>query len=260
MAPCSWLIETVFFIESKIMNKLSICLITFFIGINQAYADDVVVSKLTKQLNAEIPGVGKGATISSVTKTPYSGLYEVVINGQVVYTDDKAKYLFLGNVIDLATLKNLTQARVDRLGSANPTNFPLDHAIKFVKGDGSRKLYIFSDPECPYCKRLEQDLAQVTNITYYVFPFPLDSLHPGSTALSKTIWCAKDRKQAWLDALLSNKASKNDGNCENPVAADMALGESLHITGTPTMFFANGQRIAGALPADKIEQLLNAVK
>ncbi|MHB1676097.1 MAG: DsbC family protein [Sulfuriferula sp.] len=208
---------------------------------------------IKKNLGAKFPK----ADIVSVAKTPYAGLYEVVIDGQIVYSDENANYLFLGSVVDTKTRKNLTNERLAKLNAVKLDRFPLNHAIKFVKGDGSRKLVIFSDPECPYCKRLEQELTKVTNITLYDFPYPIESLHPGTTAVSKAIWCAKDREAAWKDALLKNIYPKNDGKCDNPVDANIALGDKLHITGTPTLFFANGQRVPGAMPADKLEQLLN---
>ena len=213
-------------------------------------------ASIKKNLEAKFPK----ADISSVTKTPYAGLYEVVIDGQIVYSDDNANYLFLGSVVDTRTKKNITNERLAKLNTVNPDTFPLDHALKFVSGDGSRKLIIFSDPECPYCKRLEQDLAKVDNVTAYIFPYPIESLHPGTTAVSKAIWCAKDRNAAWKDALLKNVYPKNDGKCDNPIDANLALGDKLHITGTPTLFFANGQRVPGAVAADKLDQMLNAAK
>ncbi|MDA8329541.1 MAG: DsbC family protein [Betaproteobacteria bacterium] len=235
------------------MLKRSVLALVLALGMTQVHADESAIKKV---LTTRFPGV----EVSSITKTPYSGLYEVVIDGQVSYVDDNANYLFLGSVVDLKTRRNLTQERTEKLNTVNLSSLPLEHAMKFVKGDGSRKLIVFSDPECPYCKRLEQELIKVNNLTLYVFPFPLDSLHPGTTAVSKSIWCARDKNLAWQDALLKNKLPKNDGTCDNPIAADIALGNSLHITGTPTLIFANGQRIAGAMPAEKIEQLLNAIK
>lgn len=219
----------------------------------QALADEAAIRK---NLPAHFPGM----EITSVTKTPYAGLYEVVTDGQVVYVDDNADYLFVGNVVDTHTRKSLTQARMTKLSTVNLDNLPMDHALKFVKGDGSRKLVVFSDPECPYCKRLEQELNKVTNITLYIFPYPIDSLHPGTTALSKAIWCAKDKNQAWRDAVLKGVTPKNDGSCKNPIDDNIALGNSLHITGTPTLVFADGRRIPGAVPADKLEQLFKQEK
>ncbi len=211
-----------------------------------AHADE---ASIRKNLGARFPGM----EVSSVTKTPYAGLYEIVVDGQIAYVDENADYLFLGSVVDTKAHKNLTQDRLAKLDAVNPDALPLDQAIKIVKGDGSRKLIVFSDPECPFCKRLEQELTKVNNLTMYVFLFPIESLHPGTTSLSRAIWCAKDRAQAWHDALLKNVQPKNDGSCSNPVDADIALGKSLHISGTPTLIFADGRRVAGAMPADKIE-------
>ncbi len=235
------------------MLKKSILILALVALTVQAHADE---SAIRKSLTTRFPGT----EISSVSKTPYSGLYEVVIDGQVAYTDENGDYMFLGSVVDTKTRKNLTQERMAKLNAVNTESLPLDHALKFVKGDGSRKLYVFSDPECPFCKKLEQELAKVTNLTLYVFPFPIDSLHPGTSDVSKAIWCAKDKNQAWQDALLKNKLPKNDGSCDNPIEADVALGNSLHVSGTPTLIFANGRRVAGAMPADKLEQMLNAAR
>lgn len=231
---------------------LSVVLLTSLLACG-ANADTATIKK---NLTAEFPK----ADVTRVVKTPYAGLYEVVIDGQIVYADENAHYLFLGSVVDTKTKKNLTNERLAKLTAVNPDTLPLDQAIKFVKGDGSRKLVVFSDPECPYCKRLEQTLTKVNNITVYDFPYPIETLHPGTTAVSKAIWCAKDRNAAWQDALLRNIYPKNDGKCDNPVDANVALGNKLHISGTPTLIFADGQRVPGAIPAEKLEQLLNSGK
>jgi thiol:disulfide interchange protein DsbC len=200
------------------------------------------------------------ADISSITKTPYSGLYEVIIDGQIVYTDENASYAFLGSVVDITSKRNLTNERMAKLNAIKIDELPFDQAIKFVKGNGSRKLVIFSDPQCPFCKKFEQELTKVDNITIYLFPYPIASLHPQSAAEAKAIWCAPDKATAWQNALLKNITPKNSGDCKNPIDANIALGNKLHITGTPTLIFANGERVPGMVPADKLEQLLNEKK
>jgi thiol:disulfide interchange protein DsbC len=200
------------------------------------------------------------ADISSITKTPYSGLYEVIIDGQIVYTDENASYVFLGSVVDIKSKRNLTNERMAKLNAIKIDELPFDQAIKFVKGNGSRKLVIFSDPQCPFCKKFEQELTKVDNITIYLFPYPIASLHPQSAAEAKAIWCAPDKATAWQNALLKNITPKNSGDCKNPIDANIALGNKLHITGTPTLIFANGERVPGMVPADKLEQLLNEKK
>lgn len=213
-------------------------------------------TSIKKNLAAQFPG----AEITSVTKTPYAGLYEVLIDGQIIYTDETAAYVFLGSVVDTKAKKNLTNERMAKLNEVKFDNLPFEHAIKFVKGDGSRKLAVFSDPECPYCKKFEQELTKVTNITVYLFPFPIASLHPQSVADAKAIWCAPDRNAAWQAALLKGVMPKNDGKCKNPIDENIALASKLRISGTPTLIFANGQRVPGMVPADKLEQLLNSAK
>ncbi len=237
------------------MFKLNVWLIVLLAGL-VACSAKADTDSIKKALTARFPK----ADITSVAKTPYAGLYEVVIDGQIIYSDDNANYLFLGSVVDTKTRKNLTNERLAKLNTVDINTLPLDHAMKFVKGDGSRKLIVFSDPECPFCKRLEQTLTKVTNITMYVFPYPIEELHPGTTAVAKAIWCAKDRNAAWQDTLLKNIYPKNDGTCDNPIDANIQLADKLHISGTPTLFFANGQRVPGAMPADKLEQLLNAAR
>ena len=152
-----------------------------------------------------------GADITSITKTPYAGLYEVIIDGQIVYTDENATYVFLGSVVDIKSKKNLTNERMTKLNVIKVSDLPLDQAIKYVKGDGSRKLFVFSDPQCPYCKKFEQELIKVDNITIYIFPYPIASLHPQSVAESKAIWCAPDKNAAWQNATLKNTPPQEYG-------------------------------------------------
>ncbi|BBP02904.1 thiol:disulfide interchange protein DsbC [Sulfuriferula plumbiphila] len=215
--------------------------------------------------NADEAGIKKtllekfpGADITSITKTPYSGLYEVLIDGQVVYADENANYLFVGSVVDVKTRQNLTNERLEKLNAIRFDSLPFADAIKTVKGNGKRQLAIFSDPDCPFCKRLEQELTKVSNVTIYTFLYPIVSLHPDSAANAKAIWCAPDRNQAWDDAMLRGVMPKNNGTCKNPVESNIALGNKYRVTGTPTLIFANGQRVPGMVPADKVNELLDA--
>lgn len=199
-----------------------------------------------------------GATISSVQKTPYSGLFEVYLDGQLIYVDAKAQYVFAGDVIDLKNRTNLTQARLNQLQAVSWGTFPLDNALKTVKGNGARKLILFSDVDCPYCRKFEAELAKVDNITVYTFLYPIEGLHPNAPQVSKQIWCAPDRNKAWDDYITNRSVPKNDGKCANPVESNVALGNKLKVSGTPTLFFVNGQRIPGMVPAAQLEKLLAA--
>lgn len=209
---------------------------------------------IRKALTQQFPG----AQISSVTKTPYSGLFEVYLDGQVVYVDAKAQYVFTGDVIDLKNRSNLTQARLNQLQAIKWDSLPLNNALKTVKGNGARKLVVFSDVDCPYCRKFEAELDKVDNITVYTFLYPIEGLHPKAVQASKQIWCAPDRNKAWDDYITRNTVPSNDGKCANPVDANIALGNKLKVSGTPTLFFINGQRVPGMVPAAQLEKLLAA--
>jgi len=216
-----------------------------------AHANESVIRKALIQ---QFPG----ATISSVTKTPYSGLFEVYLDGQLVYVDAKAQYVFAGDVIDLKNRNNLTQTRLNQLQAIKWDSLPFNNALKTVKGNGARKLVVFSDVDCPYCRKFEAELAKVDNITVYTFLYPIEGLHPKAVQASKQIWCAPDRNKAWDEYITRGTVPNNDGKCANPVDATIALGNKLKVSGTPTLFFANGQRVPGMVPAAQLERLLAA--
>ena len=199
-----------------------------------------------------------GAQITSVQKTPYSGLFEVYLDGQLVYVDAKGQYVITGDVIDLKNRRNLTQARLNQLQAVKWDSLPLNNALKTVKGNGARKLVVFSDVDCPYCRKFEGELAKVDNITIYTFLYPIEGLHPKAVQASKQVWCAPDRNKAWEEYTTKNILPSNDGKCDNPVEATIALGNKLKVSGTPTLIFANGLRVPGMVPAAQLEQMLTA--
>ncbi|EEG07755.1 DsbC family protein [Pseudogulbenkiania ferrooxidans] len=216
---------------------------------NGAWADEKSVRSLFEQ---RFPG----AKAESVTKEPLSGLYEIFMGGQVLYADEGVNYVIQGSLVNAKTRQNLTAERLKKLTEMPFDKLPFDQAIKIVKGNGSRKLAVFEDPDCPFCKQLETELRKVDDVTLYVFLYPLEQLHPGSTTKSMKIWCAPDRAKAWLGAMQDGTIPEGKGECDNPVAKLAEFGRSRRITGTPTMIFENGTRVAGAVPAGRIEQLL----
>ncbi len=195
----------------------------------------------------------QGATVTSVTKSPYFGLYEALFDDQLVYTDAKVTYVLVGNVYDAATRKNLTDAKMRELSRVSFDSLPLHLAIKKVKGSGARKLAIFSDADCPFCVRLENELKNIDNVTIYTFLYPIDQLHPDAARKSRMIWCAPDKVQAWDTFFASGVLPANNGDCDNPLAATGELGQKMKVSATPTLVFADGSVIAGALPAQRLE-------
>lgn len=206
------------------------------------------------------PKLGNDTKVVSVTKTPYSGLYEVQVGGDVLYTDEKANYLFLGNIIDLKTKKNLTKDRVDLLNNMKISAMPLELAIRQVKGNGKREIAVFEDPNCGYCKKFRKELDKINNVTIYTFMYNI--LSEDSAVKSKNVWCSEDQSKAWHDLMVDGKpAPTAPATCmTNPHDKILALGAKLHITGTPTIFFKDGSRIPGYIDAAALEKKLDSIK
>src|SRR4029078_4576141 len=208
------------------------------------------IAAIRKSLEAKFPG----ADIKHVAKTDYLGLYEVMLDDTLVYTDAKVGYIFVGAMYDTATKQNLTDARARRLTRVAIDKLPYDLAFKRVKGDGSRKLVLFSDADCPFCHRLENEIKGLDKVTIYTFLFPIDQWHPDAARKSKQIWCAPDKVKAWDEFFASGKVTDNKGGCVYPVAKTQALGNSLKINATRTLVFADGTVIPGPLPLPQIEK------
>ncbi len=195
----------------------------------------------------------KGAKVGSISKSPYFGLYEVQFDESLVYTDAKVTYVLVGNVYDATTKKNLTDAKLRSLSRVAFDSLPLHLAFKKVKGNGQRKFAVFSDPDCPFCAKLEHELKGIDNVTIYTFLYPIDQLHPDAARKSRIIWCAPDKVKAWDAFFESGALPKNNGDCDNPVAATNALGQKMRVSATPTLVFADGSIVPGALPTEQLE-------
>lgn len=198
--------------------------------------------------------------VDSVTKTPYPGLYEVFMGGQIVYTDEKLNFLIAeGRLVDPKTKKDITGERLEELTKIDFNSLPLNQAIKVVKGNGSRKLVVFSDVDCPFCKRLEQnELSNIEDVTIYTFLYPIESLHPDAANKSRSIWCAPNRVKAWNDWIFNNKLPSSAAKCEVPLENVGEMARKYGVTSTPTLFFADGKRMLGAQPHKEIERYLQA--
>ena len=207
-------------------------------------------ASLKKALEAKL-----GARITSVTKSGYLGLYEVYADGQVLYTDEKLSAIIAGPLIDGKTMRNVTAERMQKLTAIKFSDLPLEIAVKQVRGDGKRVMASFEDPNCGYCKKLAKDTAKLENVTIYTFLMPI--LAPDSLDKSKQIWCSADQAKAWNEWMQDGKALSGKGECDtSAVQKSLELGHRLGISGTPTMFFADGQRVVGAVPIAQIEEKL----
>lgn len=201
----------------------------------------------------------QGEKITSVKKTPYSGLYEVRVGNRIVYTDSKARYLFMGNIIDIETRQDYTQKRVEEISKINFSDLPFEQAIKKVNGKGERVIAVFSDPNCGYCKRLDSMLKGIDNLTVYVFP--LNILSEKSRIISRNIWCSDNRAKAWnawmIDGVLPTEADSECIYSDNNI---LRIASKYDITGTPVIFFKDGSRITGMPTEEVFVRTLDAVK
>src|SRR5208283_3483924 len=205
------------------------------------------------QLEMKFPG----AAISNVAKSPYFGLYEAQFDDRMVYTDAKVTFVMVGAIFDANTKQNLTDARLRQLNRVSWDSLPLDLAFKRVKGNGTRKFAMFSDADCPYCKRIESEIKQLDDVTIYTFLFPIDQLHPDAARKSTLIWCAPDRAKAWDEYFEAGKLPDNDGQCATPIQETARLGERMRVGATPTLVFADGSVVPGAIPLAQLESEIN---
>ncbi len=234
------------------MLKKFLLLALSLLGAGSVLADE---ADIKKAMEAKL-----GTRVESVTRSGYLGLYEVYADGNMFYTDERTSAILVGaQLFDGKTMKNVTEERIRKLTAIRFSDLPLERAIKSVRGDGKRVLATFEDPNCGYCKRLAKELQKLDNVTIYTFLYPI--LSEDSVKKSKQIWCSADRVKAWNDWMVDAKAPAGRDDCDTrAVTQNQEFGRKLNISGTPTMFFANGERVPGAMPLNKIEQKLSQAK
>lgn len=219
------------------------------LGAQLALAQEAVIRK---NIAARLPDFPK---IDEVSKTPIPGLYELRIGSDVLYSDEQGNYVIEGNIIDTRSRTNLTQERQDKLNAIDFASLPLKDAVVWKQGTGARRIAVFADPNCGYCKKFEHELQNVKNVTVYTFLIPI--LGGDSPEKSANIWCAKDNTRAWRDWMLDGKAPpRNMGACETPMARNLALSRKHRINATPAIIFEDGSRNPGLLGAQDLERRL----
>lgn len=221
---------------------------------NEPHADlDAIRAKLEQRF-PEVP-------VRAIhTSSTLPGLLEVVTDTTVAYVDATGDHLFVGRVMHTETKRDLSSEAWDRYNAIDIASLPLDRAIKTVRGDGSRFLAVFSDPDCPYCKQLENELEEIENATIYTFLFPVETNHPGAVERAKRIWCADNPNAAWRDWMLFGREPGSAVCADSPVDDNVALGQHLRISSTPTLFFANGSRLSRNAAAKELERVLSIAK
>jgi thiol:disulfide interchange protein DsbC len=212
-----------------------------------------VDATVRRNLGQRVPELGK---IDEVARTPMPGVFEVRVGTDLFYTDADGNYLINGQLIDTRGKRNLTEERLDKLLAVDFNALPAKDAFTIVRGNGKRKIAVFEDPNCPYCKHFEQELQKVDNVTVYMYLYPI--LGPDSAEKSRNLWCSKEKGKAWQAWMLHAEVPpKADGNCDPAaLARNLEFGKNHKITGTPTLFFTSGQRVPGAIGTADIEKLL----
>ena len=210
---------------------------------------------IRKNLAERIPQLAK---IDEITRTPMAGLYEVRVGTDLYYTDAQGHFLIQGSLYDTRQRRNLTEERMDKLLSIDFDSLPLADAFTVVRGNGKRKLAVFQDPNCGFCKRFERDLQNVDNVTIYMFLYPI--LGADSTEKSRNIWCAKDKAKAWQDWMVRDQVPPKASCDTGALARNTEFGRKHRINGTPTLVFTDGSRVPGAIPAAQVEKQLAEAK
>jgi thiol:disulfide interchange protein DsbC len=219
-----------------------------------AQANEAVIRKNLAERLAGLPKV------EEVRPSPMPGLWEIRIGNEIRYTDPAGNYLIEGELIDLKTRRNLTEERVEKINAVDFASLPLKDALVWKNGNGKRRIAVFADPNCGYCKRFEKALQGVKDITVYTFLVPI--LGGDSPDKARAIWCAKDQQASWQSWMLEGKAPVRPmGACDDAALdRNLALARKIHVTGTPAIFFEDSSRAPGALSAEQLERRLQAVK
>lgn len=218
-----------------------------------ALADEAAIRRMMQdKLHA-------GGEVESVRKAPFGELYEVVIRAPggalVYYVDRRATVIIAGPVMDARTGRNLTEERLRQLNAVKWDSLPLDWAITTVRGTGRRKIAVLSDPNCPFCRRFEEDLAKLHDITVHILPWPV--IKPESVRQAKAVWCSKDRAKAWNELMFQRVEPQAPTDCENPIEKIIEFGRKIGASSTPTWFLETGERYSGAMPLEEVRMLLD---
>ena len=217
-------------------------------------ADPAMIAVATK-----LKKLYPATNFKEIRSTPMTGIYEVVMGQNIAYVEESGRYFVFGHLFDMREQRDLSEERMTSARQMDFNALPLKDAIITVKGNGKRKMAVFSDPDCPFCKQLESALSSVSDVTIYTFLFPLESLHPDARRKAVGVWCSKDRARAWDD--LMHRGTVPTEACEDtPIERNLRLAGELGITGTPTIIFESGASVPGAPKSDQLNRMLGSAK
>ena len=237
------------FSNTRLLSFALLCASLMSAGAVFAQGEEALIRKNLKERMPHIQ------PIDEIRRTPMAGLFELRVDGtEIYYTDASGSYLLQGQLIDTKSQRNLTDERVQKITAIDFKTLPLKDAITIVRGNGERKLAVFEDPNCGYCKRFERELAKADNITVYLFLYPI--LGKDSVEKSKSIWCAKEPGKSWLDWMVRDQSPASSTCDTAALKRNTEFGQKMKITGTPTLVFTDGTRVPGAIELAQIEKML----
>jgi thiol:disulfide interchange protein DsbC len=237
----------------NVVRMSAVLAVTMFAQAGYAQVTDAVANNIKTSVEAWLNGKYK---VEEVRKAPVANMYEVRIGTDIIYVDERGQFAFVdGQLIDIKISRNLTKDRLEELLTIKWSDLQVNLAMKQVNGNGQRKVAVFEDPNCGYCKQFRKDLIKMSNVTIYTFAYPV--LAADSDIKSRKALCAPDKQAAWNDLMLSGKVPPNNGTCDSPLAKIKEMGGKMGITATPTIFFGNGKRLQGYVTPDKLEKMIN---
>lgn len=236
----------------KAIVSLALALFTVgFVGV--AFAETVATPQEAQEVvKSQLQMVLQKMNTTMHEYKDIGDLYEVVVSFKdrpqknILYVTKNMKYVFVGAVYDTTTLKNITSEKYQEINKVDISKIPLSDAITIKKGDGSKKLIMVSDPDCPFCKEAFKWLLGQDNFTLYVFLSPIEALHPQAKDKSVQILCSKDPVKAFKD--VEEGKQLKEKQCEaglKALAKHALVSEVLQVTGTPTFVLGNGQKVDG---------------
>lgn len=233
--------------SQRMISAIAVLLMAFSVKAND------VTAEVKQRLQTLYPAT----EFTRVQPSHIEGVYEVVMGKNIAYTDPSARYLIFGHLFDMAEQRDLTAEVLETLNRIDVSSLPLDDAIKVIRGRGKRSLFVFSDPDCPYCRKLESELSMLDDVTIYTYLYPIKELHPQAARKARLVWCAQDRSTAWNDLMIKGQIPQTGtDDCQNPINNNVALARSLGIDATPTLILGDGSVVQGAMAASEIEALL----
>lgn len=234
------------------MRFQSIAALVSALVFSSAACSDDAAGEVKEALQKRLPST----KIMEVNETPMPGIYEVVLGKNVVFTNAEGRYFLFGHMFDIQEQRDMTAEKKESLRKVSWSSIDLAKALTFIKGKGTREFAVFSDPDCPYCRRLEGELEKLDDVKIHLFMFPL-AMHKDAEKKSSQVLCSKDPRKAWKDMMLKGKDPSGKDECRKQVAEAAAIGQKAGVVGTPTLVAKDGRMISGALPAERIEKWLS---